>query len=462
MNRLIMFLSIILLLPSLVTADESKDFEHRTKVKPSQLIEIKGLSGAHLVFTPWDQNEIYIKVNVRISSSDEDYEKKYIESFGIDESQTQDLLVLEFTEPGRVRFGLWDLFKGGSYVRKEIRGEVFVPRGNPITTDLSYGELAFSELTGEVNVLGKNNILSVKNCANLREVTNNYGKSHIEGGGGSLRLSATSSEISVKMFAGSVVIDAPYSTITTTEIGKPVTINSQSGTLVLEDIGGAATINSPYSNITVSRVKGDLDVTTRSGTVRVKEVLGLVVEAPYTNVQAVDVAGKSGKNISVRGQSGSVSLENVTGNVVLDCPYSPVDLQNIDGSVDLTTKSSQVEARDISGNWTSGTEYSTLRLKGLKSKAVSIVNRSGDVNIDLSVVPSTIQVRNEYAGVSVRLPKGFSGEIALDAEYGRVETDFPVRTRNSGSSGYANGKVGSGTGSITIETKSGNIGLIQK
>lgn len=462
MKRLTMFLSISLFLPSLVLADQTKDFEHRANVKPSQRIEIKGLSGANLVFTPWDRNEIYVKINVRISSSDEDYEKKYVESFGIEEYGTEQRLVLQFREPSRVRFGLWDLFKGGSYVRKEIRGEVFVPRGNPLTTDLSYGELEFSDLRGEVNILGKNNILSVRNCANLHEVTNNYGKSHIEGGGGSLDLTGTSSQVTVTKFAGSVIIDAPYSTITTAEIGKPVTIKSQSGTLVLSDIGGAATINSPYSNITVSKVMGPLDISTKSGTIRVKDVQGLVVDAPYTNVQALGVAGKPGKDILVKGQSGSISLENVTGNVVMDCPYSPVDLQQINGSVDLTTKSSRVEARDISGSWKSGTEYSTITLHGLKSTEVNIINKSGDVDIDLAVVPSTIRVRNEYAGVSVRLPKGFSGDIALDAEYGRIKTDFSIRSRNRGSSGYAIGKVGSGTGSITIETKSGNIGLIQK
>ena len=91
-----------------------------------------------------------------------------------------------------------------------------------------------------------------------------------------------------------------------------------------------------------------------------------------------------------------------------------------------------------------------------------MTNKSDKIEAELSVVPSTVDIRNEYGSVSVDLPRGFSGDISLDAEYGKVNTDFPIQSRNRGSSGYAIGKVGSGTGRITIETRSGNIELSQK
>jgi hypothetical protein len=449
--------------PLIAPTDQSKEIEHRAKVKPSQRIEIKGLSGAEIEFKTWEKEEVYMKLTLRISSSDEDYETEYINSFEVQERVTDGSLVLAFKEPSRgASSGFWSIFKGRSYTRKEITGEVFLPSRNPLTTDLSYGALSMSGIKGELNILGKNNTLTVRDCANIRRVTNDYGKTEIENGGGSLDLSGTSSTVTVVKFAGPAFVDANYSNITMNAVTDNVRVKSQSGTHTLEDIGGNLTVRSNYSNITVSQVKGLLDVTSQSGKLRARNVRGLVVDAPYTNIEAVDVTGIDGKDVVVASQSATINLENITGNTIVTSPYSTIGLKNIDGSVDLENTSGRVNAQDVSGNWKSRTEYTSLRLKGLKSKEVIMSNKSERIEVDLLVVPSTVEIRNEYGSVSVDLPKGFAGDISLDAEYGKVDTDFGIQTRNRGSSGYAVGKVGSGTGKITIETRSGNIELNQK
>ena len=463
MKHLAILLAAFSAMPLLAPVDQSKDLEHRAKVKPAQRIEIKGLSGAEIEFKTWEKDEVYLKLNLQISSSDEDYETEYINSFEVQERATEGSLVLAFKEPSRgVNSGFWSLFKGGSYVRKRITGEIFVPRANPLTTDLSYGSLTMSGINGELNVLGKNNTLTLKDCANLQRVTNNYGKTEIENGGGSLDLSGTSSTVTVRKFAGPASVEANYSTITMNAITGDVRVKSQSGSHTLEDIGGNLTIRSNYSTITVSRVKGLLDVTSRSGNLRARNIRGLVVDAPYTNIEAEDVTGIEGKDVVIANQSATITLENIKGNTLITAPYCNIGLKNIDGSADVETKSGSVNAQGVSGNWKARTEYTTLRLKGLKSKEVIMSNKSGNIDAELLVVPATVDIRNDYGSVSLDLPKGFSGEISLDAEYGKVNTDFPIQTRNRGSSGYAVGKVGSGTGKIAIETRSGNIELTQK
>jgi len=449
--------------PFFGATDQSKDLEHRAKVKPSQRIEIKGLSGAELTFTVWEKDEVYLKLHLQISSSDEDYEAEYINSFEVQERATDGSLILAFREPSRnVSSGFWSIFRGGSYVRKEITGEIFVPAGNALTTDVSYGSISMSGIKGELNILGKNNTLTLNNCTNMRRVTNDYGRTEIENGGGSLDLSGTSSTVTVTKFAGPATVDANYSNITMTAIADAATVKSQSGTHTLEDIGGNLTVRSNYSKIIASNIKGLLDVRSQSGSVRARNVRGLVVDAPYTTVEVTDVTGIDGKDVMISNQSATITLENVKGNTIIIAPYSNIGLKNIDGFVDIESKSGRVDATDVSGNWKSRTEYTRLRLRGLKSKEVIMTNKSDKIEAELSVVPSTVDIRNEYGSVSVDLPRGFSGDISLDAEYGKVNTDFPIQSRNRGSSGYAIGKVGSGTGRITIETRSGNIELSQK
>ena len=82
-------------------SDKARDIEHRVKVEPSQRIEIKGFAGSKINFSSWDNNEVYVKVRVRIESSDREYEDAWIESVKLSESKTSTSLVLEFEEPNR-------------------------------------------------------------------------------------------------------------------------------------------------------------------------------------------------------------------------------------------------------------------------------------------------------------------------------------------------------------------------
>ncbi len=462
MKSAILFFGLLACAP-LSLADQSKNLEHKSFTTPSQRIEIRGLSGSEIEFKTWDKNEVSVTLKVTISSSDEVYERDYIDALEIREEKSEHALVLVFKELRRdLRSGFWSLFKGGNYVRKEIRGEVIVPKANPLTTDLSYGSLTLEGMTGELNIDGKSNTLSLKKCSNVRRVRNDYGKTEIDHSEGSLDLSGTSSTVTIASFSGPVSVDANYSTIKISDVSQSATIKSQSGRLTIEKIGGNLTVQGDYSPMNISDVKGFAQISTKSGSLRIRNVGGLNIDAPYTTVEATDVAGITGKLVSITGQSGNVILENIQSSVFLDCPYSNISLRNTSGSVDLSSKSSQIRAQEIGGDWKSRTEYSTLRLRGLKSKEVSIVNKSSSIDVEMGAVPTKIDIRNEYGNVTVDLPKGFSGDVLLDAEYGNVRTDFPLQIRNRSSSSFASGRIGSGTGAITIETRSGSIDLSQK
>jgi hypothetical protein len=73
-----------------------------------------------------------------------------------------------------------------------------------------------------------------------------------------------------------------------------------------------------------------------------------------------------------------------------------------------------------------------------------------------------MDIKNEYGDVTVTMPHGFSGNVELDAEYGSVNTNLNVRRKSSGSSGFATGTIGSGSGSIFIHAKSSDIELIEE
>jgi len=459
---LLLFAYLLFAFPAL--AEQKTTLEKRIQTNASQRIEIDGFSSTDISFKSWDKNEVYIKLDISISSSDDDYEKKFISSAKITESQTPSGVRLQF-ERIRENTDGWSLlksiFKGRFYTKTEITGEIYVPQSNPLSTDLKYGTISLENMNGEISLNGKSNSLILRNCSSIARVENDYGTTLIENSGGRLDLNATSSTITINEFNGPIKIDANYSTVTVNRVSKHIIINDKSGKLDIEDISGDAKIDADYSTIALNSVKGFADISSKSATIRVRSVDGVQVRADYSTVKINDVKGIPGKPIIVNGQSGTLTLEDATGNVQIDNPYSTIDLARIKGNITIDSKSATIHADDIQGDWNSRTEYSSVTVRRITANDVKITNKSNPVSVQLKNVPSNIDIQNEYGNVAVHMPTGFSGDVDMYAEYGTVDTNFPIKHKSGRKSSYT-AKVGSGNGSITIETKSANIELIEE
>jgi DUF4097 and DUF4098 domain-containing protein YvlB len=446
--------------------EKHREIEKRYATQPSQRIEIKGFMGSEITFRSWEKNEVYIKLDISISASDDSYEVNYIDGVSVTDKQSAEALVVTFREPdGSWRKSFWSGFKSffsGWRVRKEISGEIYLPQSNAFTTDMKYGSIALENMKGPLRLLGTSNTLSLKNCSSVQEIENNYGKTTLEKCGGSLDLLGESSKITVEDFNGNGTIDANYSTITVRGVARPLTINSQSATIKVDDLQSSLNVHSDYSTITANKIAGMVDIRTSSGKVRVKEAEGLGLDADYSTVEASSISGKASKGIYVKGQSGKLTLEDAVGDLKIENPYSQIDLRRIKGSVELSTESGRVIAEDISGDWNSTSQYSTVIVRSLVGQRVVITNSSNPVEVQLKSVPTHIDIKNQYGSASVSMPTGYAGEVSLEATYGQIECNLPIKVKSLGGGAYGTGKMGAGTGSINIETESGNIKLMQR
>lgn len=445
-------------------AGASRVVEKRVATKAGQRIEVNGISGSKVIFRSWEKDEVYVRLNVSMSSSDAEYENEFIEGVSIDDVQSANAVRITLREGGsQERKGSWlsKLF-GQFFVNKEISGEVYVPQKNALTTDMKYGSMTLEGMTGDVELLGTSNSVTLRNCSSVSRIENNYGTTRIENSGGDLKLSGTSSKVTVADFTGSVEIDANYSTVTVSHVTQDITVSDQSGKVSVDDVGGRASIDANYSSVSLTRVKGAADVVSTSGTVRIRDAGAADVRANYSSIDVTGISGSAGKQHFVKSQSGRLTVEDVVGDIVIDNPYSTINLLRVQGSVTLTSTSATIDAAEVTGDWKSQTQYSTISLRQLSAKAISITNSSNPVKLSLKSLPTSVSIQNTYGSVRMSMPSGFSGEVDLDAEYGTVETTLPLKTRNRGGSGSATGRVGDGTSSILIETKSGNIDLQEK
>lgn len=452
------------------TPDRHRTIEEHYTTTPSQSIELRGFTGSRIKVRSWDKNEVSIKLDISFASSNERDEQKYLDAITLKKTQQEKLLRIDYQEPEITTRGnrsVWTWLNSvfsGSYTRKEAEGEIFVPRANALTAETRYSMIEMEGMKGALSFIGTGNTVTLKDCAAIRELTNDYGKATLERCGGDLRLSSKSTTIVLDQFEGKADIDAEYSNITVLDIKQSLSIRSASGTIRVDNVGGDASIKSNYSTVKVNNVKGMLTVEDNSGTIRAKGMDGAKIIGQYSTIEVADVSGKVAKNIDLEGASGSITLTNASGDVRINNPYGPIELKDIRGNVDIQSKSSNIRATRVTGNWSSATEYSLVTLRELSAKRVTVSNSSSPIDIELKTAPTDVEIRNEYGTVTLSMPPGFSGEVDINVTYARIETNLSLSKNKSfdGGGGYAMGKIGTGNGKLSIETKSGNVKVMQR
>ena len=463
MNRTLIVTFLAWTLP-LLAAEKTATVERHVATSPSQRVELLGFSGSNIRIRSWAKDEVSIKINVSVSSSDADYERDYIAAARIDQESTSAILRLRWNEP-RMNEDVGSFFSRlfrHFFLRKEVSGEIFVPRSNPLMTDMRYGTLTLEDMDGALNLNGTSNTLTVRNCSSIQQVDNRYGTTVIERSGGSLKLDGESSTVTVDDFTGRAEIDANYSAVTMARISEGVSVSDKSGKVDISDVGGDARVDANYSTITLAGVKGFVDLRSMSATVKVRTVGGIRVNAKYSTIEITDVSAEKGKQMNITGQSGSIEIRDAKGDLSIEAPYTEITLKRITGSVDLSSSSATIRGEDIKGNWSSRADYASVDVRGLTASSVTAEGKSGGIRISLRNVPRKIDIRNEYADVTVKLPKGFGGSVELDDQYGTIDTNFPLKKSRRADITYLNGTVGSGDGSISIVSKSSTIRLIEE
>jgi hypothetical protein len=448
-----------------------RTIEQQFQTQPAQRIELYGFSGSEIKVQSWEKNEISVKLNITFSSSSPEDEQRYLDEIALKEDQSSDHISLTLAEPkmmSRSHSSFWSWITSafrGSVTRKTVEGEIFVPRSNALLAGVQYGSVSLDGMSGPVTVKGTSNSVTLKNCSSVSEVANDYGRTTIERCGGTLRLSCKSGTINIDQFKGKATLEADYSQIRVQDVTQSIAISSASSTMAVERIGGDAVIHSNYSSITVNNVSGFLEIKDSGGKIQVKTVDGIKINGDYSQMEISDVSGKAASEISIRGQSGPVSLANANGNVRIDNPYGNIELKNIKGNVDLDSKGARVTADNVVGDWHTDAEYSNVQITKLSAKRVTITNKSGKIDVELKIVPTSVDIRNEYADVDVNLPSGFGGDVDLNVSYGNLTTNLPSLKQkkfDNGAGAYGLRTVGDGSVKFAVETKSANIRVMQR
>ncbi|TNY38481.1 DUF4097 family beta strand repeat-containing protein [Thermomonospora catenispora] len=157
----------------------------------------------------------------------------------------------------------------------------------------------------------------------------------------------------------------------------------------------------------------------------------------------------------VTGLSVRTSVRSAAGDVVLD---------GVGGRVDAGTVSGRIEAQGLNGTVSFTSVAGELTLAGGSIHRLSARTVSGRITADVALVKERTLTANTVSGeVALRLPETTSAEVHLSSATGRIDTAFPrLRQHDRTMARTVTGTLGTGEGSLTVNTVSGGITLLSR
>lgn len=149
----------------------------------------------------------------------------------------------------------------------------------------------------------------------------------------------------------------------------------------------------------------------------------------------------------------TLSLHSVSGDVILEDPLEATSLQitSISGDVDLGEGAhfGAVTLKVTSGD---------IEARCLTSPALSLQTASGDIDLDLLVLPESLELKSASGDIDLTLPENDGFAIAYRMTSGDFDSDFELLTSMSRRSGTATYRSAQ-TPLYHITTTSGDIDL---
>ena len=142
--------------------------------------------------------------------------------------------------------------------------------------------------------------------------------------------------------------------------------------------------------------------------------------------------------------------------------YGNIDISTITGTINAHTSYGDVTGASLTGPLTLGTSYGKINCTEITTDSLRAESSYGDINIANSPNASpemTATANTSYGDIKFTAPPKFTGQVNLSTSYGSISTDLPITIQSKIDKQKINGKIGEGTGSLTLKTSYGSINL---
>ena len=225
-----------------------------------------------------------------------------------------------------------------------------------------------------------------------------------------------------------------------------VIIHAERGDIKVSDMASDVTVSTQNGDIEINDTTGNVDATLQKGDVKVSDTKGDVKIAGHgSEVEVVDATG----SLTVDGDFyGSVRADKIAKGVRIVSQRIDLTLSQLGGHFEKT--SGNLEIADAPGNLTSRTKNVSVSLENVTGKIV-LDNLNGSIELRYSNPPKQdVTVSNGNASITLSIPSASSFEIQADCRSCEIDSEFSGgslnATRTDKGDSHLDGKYGSGHG----------------
>jgi Domain of unknown function (DUF5668)/Putative adhesin len=237
-----------------------------------------------------------------------------------------------------------------------------------------------------------------------------------------------------------------------------VTVRTERGGITVSDMLTDVSVATRKGDVEINDTTGNVSVDTNSGDVKVSDTKGDVKIAGHGgDIEAVNATG----SLVVDGEFyGSIRADKIAKGVRFVSQHTDLTLTQLGGHLEKT--SGNLEITDAPGNLTSRTKNASVSLENVTGKIV-LDNTNGSVEVRFSAPPKEdIAINNVRASVTLLMPSGSNFEIQADCHSCDIHSDFsggPLnQSKTEKGDSHLEGKYGAGRGpKITLKSSYDSI-----
>jgi hypothetical protein len=237
-----------------------------------------------------------------------------------------------------------------------------------------------------------------------------------------------------------------------------VTVRNERGDINISDMATDVTASTQEGDIEINDTTGNVDATLQKGDVKITDTKGDVKVAGHGgSVEVVDASG----SLTVDGEFySSVRAEKIAKGVRFISQRSDLTLTQLGGHFEKTA--GNLEIADAPGNLTTRSKNVSVSLDNVTGKIV-LDNTNGSVELRFSNAPrEDLSVNNERASITLSIPSSSSFDIQADCRSCDIDSEFTGNglkaTRTDKGDSHLEGKYGSARGpKITLKSSYDSI-----
>jgi DUF4097 and DUF4098 domain-containing protein YvlB len=195
--------------------------------------------------------------------------------------------------------------------------------------------------------------------------------------------------------------------------GAPLSVTNRFGSSDIRGVHAPVEVTSNQGSVTVDDVRGNLTLSNRFGSVRASGITG---------------------NADIHNQNGSLELHGVGGSANIVNSFARVSVDDVTGSIDVVNQNGGVEVRNVKGSATLRNSFASTTAANI-GRSLNIESQNG--RVEANTVGGSTTIKTSFAPVDVRNLGGAAtitssanvtasdvrGPLTVDTRYGLVRAE---------------------------------------